>query len=84
MRNNETGVSISGIHSISSLPASVQNIVSVTNYEAQTKPTFEHLVGFSEVLKHSPTLADRRAVSTDKGLANVAERIVEVIRLKQL
>ena len=66
MRNNESGASIPGIHSISSLPASVQNIVSVKNHEAQTKPTFEHLVGFSEIWEHSPTLAARRAVSNDK------------------
>ncbi|MGH9691938.1 MAG: toll/interleukin-1 receptor domain-containing protein [Candidatus Acidiferrales bacterium] len=40
-------------------------------------------VGFSEVCEYSPTLADRLAVSTDRGIANAAERIVEVIRVKK-
>ncbi len=43
-----------------------------------------HLVGFSEVCEYSPTLADRLAVSTDRGLANAAERIVEVIRVNKI
>ena len=35
-----------------------------------------HKVGFKEVREYSPTLADRVAVSTDKGLEHVVEKIL--------
>jgi hypothetical protein len=38
-----------------------------------------HGVGFVEVREFSPTLADRLAVNTDKGLEYVVEKIVEAI-----
>jgi len=36
-----------------------------------------HKVGFQEVLKYSPILADRVAVSTDKGLEYVVQRMLK-------
>ncbi len=36
-----------------------------------------HKVGFQQVFKYSPVLADRVAVSTDKGLEYAVQRIVE-------
>jgi hypothetical protein len=39
-----------------------------------------HKVGFQEVFGYSPVLADRVAISTDKGLEYVVQRIVEVAK----
>lgn len=39
-----------------------------------------HGVGFAEVSGYSPTLADRKAVHTDKGLPYVVEQIMEVVK----
>lgn len=66
---------------------SVQELDSLANREVNGEKVILpiwHSVGFSEVWEHSPALADRRAVSTDKGLANVVERIVEILRVKEL
>jgi hypothetical protein len=66
---------------------SVQELDSLANREVNGEKVILpiwHSVGFSEVWEHSPVLADRRAVSTDKGVANVAERIVEILRVKEL
>lgn len=39
-----------------------------------------HKVGFQEVFDYSPVLADRVAISTDKGLEYVVQRIVEAAK----
>jgi hypothetical protein len=39
-----------------------------------------HKVGFREVFGYSPVLADRVAISTDKGLEYVVQRIVEAAK----
>ena len=39
-----------------------------------------HRVGFNDVRQYSPTLADRLAVTTDKGLEYVVERLLEVMK----
>lgn len=39
-----------------------------------------HKVGFQEVLRYSPVLADRVAISTDRGLEYVVQRIVEAAK----
>jgi hypothetical protein len=39
-----------------------------------------HKVGFQEVFGYSPVLADRVAISTDKGLAYVVQRILDVAK----
>jgi len=39
-----------------------------------------HNITFDEVRRYSPTLADRIAVDTKRGLANVVERIMKVVR----
>lgn len=66
---------------------SVQELDSLANCELNGEKVIVpiwHSVGFSDVWEHSPALADRRAVSTDKGFANAAERIVEILRVKEL
>jgi TIR domain len=39
-----------------------------------------HKVGFQEVLRYSPVLADRVAISTDRGLEYVVQRIVQAAK----
>jgi TIR domain len=39
-----------------------------------------HNVGFNEVREYSPTLADRVAVNTDKGLDHVVQRILGALK----
>jgi hypothetical protein len=39
-----------------------------------------HKVGFQEVFGYSPVLADRVAISADKGLAYVVQRIAEAVK----
>jgi hypothetical protein len=39
-----------------------------------------HRVGFQEVFRYSPVLADRVAISTDKGLDYVVQRILEAAK----
>jgi hypothetical protein len=39
-----------------------------------------HNVNAADILKYSPTLADKVAVSTSHGLAHVAERVLEAVR----
>jgi len=39
-----------------------------------------HKVGFQEVFEYSPVLADRVAISTDKGLSYVVERKLEAAK----
>ncbi len=66
---------------------SVQDLDSLANCETNGEKVILpiwHSVGFSEVCEHSPALADRRAVSTDKGVANAAERILEILRVREL
>jgi hypothetical protein len=36
-----------------------------------------HGVGFRDVFEYSPVLADRAAISTDKGIHYIVERLVE-------
>ncbi len=40
-----------------------------------------HKMGFREVYDYSPILADRVAISTEKGVDYVVKRIIEVIKL---
>jgi len=39
-----------------------------------------HEVGFDDVRRYSPTLADRVAVTTGKGLRYVVERLLEAMK----